>query len=151
MEFFFEQVVSGLTVGAIYALLGLGFSLMFGVLKLLNLAHGDVFMVGAFIGYYVLTALGGPDKLVVPVAVLLPLMLIAAGLGAGLLGLSIERFAFRPLRDAPRTSGLIASLGVSFILEYLVLLMFTANVRSYSARTSSRSRPVSGSAGCRSG
>jgi branched-chain amino acid transport system permease protein len=133
MQFFFEQVVAGLTVGAIYALLGLGFSLMFGVLRLLNLAHGDVFMVGAFIGYYVLTAFGGPDRLVVPVAVLLLLMLLAAGLGAGLLGLSIERFAFRPLRDAPRTSGLIASLGVSFILEYLVLLIFTANVRSYSA------------------
>jgi branched-chain amino acid transport system permease protein len=67
------------------------------------------------------------------VAVVIVLMLAAGGLGSGLLGLSIERFAFRPLRTAPRTSGLIASLGISFIIEYVVLLMFTANVRSYSA------------------
>src|SRR5437773_8364124 len=121
MHFFFEQVVSGLTVGAIYALLGLGYSLMFGVLKLLNLAHGDVYMVGAFIGFYVLTSLGGPDSLSVPVPIVVLLMLLAAGTGSGLLGLSIERFAFRPLREAPRTSALIASLGISFVLEYIVL------------------------------
>jgi branched-chain amino acid transport system permease protein len=133
MHFFFEQLVSGLTVGAIYALLGLGFALMFGVLKVLNLAHGDVYMVGAFIGFYVLTSLGGPANLSVPVPIVVLLMLLAAGTGSGLLGLSIERFAFRPLREAPRTSALIASLGISFVLEYIVLLIFTANVRSYSA------------------
>jgi branched-chain amino acid transport system permease protein len=131
MRFLIEQIVSGLTLGGVYALIAIGYSLMFGVLKLLNFAHGDVYMVGAFIGYFVLTGLGGPSHLTVPVAVAILLMLAAGGLGSGLLGLCIERVAFRPLRDAPRTSPLIASLGISFLLEYSVLLVFSANARSY--------------------
>src|SRR3954452_15908770 len=99
---FAHLLVNGLTLGSVYALIALGYSLVYGVLKLLNFAHGDVFMVGAFIGYGVLSALGGPSALAVPVPLALLAMLVAAAVGAGALGLVIELLAYRPLRDAPR-------------------------------------------------
>jgi branched-chain amino acid transport system permease protein len=131
MDFFVQQIVNGLTLGSVYALIALGYSLVYGVLKLLNFAHGDVYMVGAFIGLGVLTAFGGPDALVVPVPVVLFLMFLVAALGSGGLGVAIERFAYRPLRDAPRIAPLITALGVAFFLENSVLLLFGARVRSY--------------------
>jgi branched-chain amino acid transport system permease protein len=131
MEFFVQQVVNGLTLGSVYALIALGYSLVYGVLKLLNFAHGDVYMVGAFIGYGVLTAFGGPSALTLPVPIVLLLMFAAAGLGSGALGVAIERFAYRPLRDAPRIAPLITALGVSFFLQNSVLLLFSARVRTY--------------------
>src|SRR4051812_30722378 len=131
MDFFVQQVVNGLTLGSVYALIALGYSLVYGVLKLLNFAHGDVYMIGAFIGYGVLTAFGGPSALTLPVPLVLLLMFAAAGLGAGALGVGIERFAYRPLRDAPRIAPLITALGVSFFLQNSVLLLFGARVRTY--------------------
>ncbi len=133
MRFLIEQLVNGLTLGSVYALIALGYSLVYGVLKLLNFAHGDVYMVGAFIGYWVLVAFGGANGLVAPVPVVLLAMFLAAALGSGLLGVAIERFAYRPLRDAPRIAPLITALGISFFLENAVLLLFGARARSYSA------------------
>ena len=100
--------MAGITLGSVYALIALGYSMVYGILKLLNFAHGDVYMIGAFIGYGVLTALGGAARLSMPIAARCSsLMFIGAMLGGGLLGVGIERFAYRPLRDAPRIAPLI--------------------------------------------
>nr|MBA2357542.1 branched-chain amino acid ABC transporter permease [Actinomycetota bacterium] len=100
-------------------------------LKLLNFAHGDVYMIGAFIGYGVLTVFGGAIDPSVPVPLLIVCMFGAAMLGSGLLGVAIERFAYRPLRNAPRIAPLISALGVSFFLQNAALLLFSPNFRSY--------------------
>ena len=126
-----QLVVSGLTLGSVYALVALGFSMVYGILKLLNLAHGDVLMVGAFIGWGVIGWLGGAQDPTVAVWILIVLMLMAAMAGCGFLGVAIERFAYRPLRRAPRIAPLISALGVSFFLQNSVLLLFGSEFRSY--------------------
>jgi len=130
-HYFFAQLVAGLTTGSLYALLALGYTMVYGILKLLNFAHGDVYMIGAYIGYFVLTALGGSASPSVPLAVLFFLMFSASMIGCGLLGVVIERFAYRPLRLAPRIAPLISALGVSFFLQQTSVLMFTAIPKSY--------------------
>jgi branched-chain amino acid transport system permease protein len=129
--FFLQLTVNGIILGSIYALIALGYSLVYGILKLLNFAHGDVYMIGAFIGFGILTLLGGPLSPAIPVTLLVLCMFAVAMLGAGLLGLAIERFAYRPLRDAPRIAPLISALGVAFFLENSVLLLFGASYRNY--------------------
>ncbi len=131
MHFFVQELVNGLTQGALYALIALGYTMVYGVLKLLNFAHGDVYMIGAFIGYFVIQWFGGSTALVAPVPVVILCMFLVAGLGCGLLGVGIERFAYRPLRDAPRIAPLITALGVSFFLENTALLLWGASYRSY--------------------
>jgi branched-chain amino acid transport system permease protein len=133
MRFFIQETVNGLTTGALYALIALGYSMVYGVLKLLNFAHGDLYMVGAFIGYFVIQWFGGPSALTIPVPLLLLIMFVLAAGGAGGLGVVIERFAYRPLRDAPRIAPLITALGVSFLLENTALLLFGADYRIYSS------------------
>ncbi len=131
MEFFLQQTVNGLTLGSVYALLALGYSMVYGVLKLLNFAHGEVYMFGAFAGYGVLTVLGGASALVVPVWLAIVLMFIAAVAASSAIGVALERFAYRPLREATRIAPLISAIGASFFLQASALLMFTANSRSY--------------------
>ncbi|MGI9018481.1 MAG: branched-chain amino acid ABC transporter permease [Euzebya sp.] len=126
-----QLLINGLTLGSVYALIALGYSMVYGILKLLNFAHGEVYMVGAFIGYGVLTAAGGPDALILPVWLVVIGMVVAAMLGSGVLGVVIERFAYRPLRNSPRIAPLISALGVSFFLQASALLLFTARIRSY--------------------
>lgn len=126
-----QLIVNGLTLGGVYALVALGFSMVYGILKLLNLAHGDVLMVGAFIGWGVLGWLGGAQDLRVAVWLLIVLMILVAMVGCGFLGVAIERFAYRPLRNAPRIAPLISALGVSFFIQNSVLLLWGANFRSY--------------------
>jgi branched-chain amino acid transport system permease protein len=131
MHFFVQELVNGLTTGSLYALLALGYSMVYGVLKLLNFAHGDLYMIGAFIGYFVIQWFGGPMAVAIPVPLLLIIMFVLAGGATGALGVAIERFAYRPLRDAPRIAPLITALGVSFFLENTVLLLFGAQTRVY--------------------
>jgi len=131
MHFFVQELVNGLTTGSLYALLALGYSMVYGVLKLLNFAHGDLYMIGAFIGYFVIQWFGGPLAIAIPVPLLLVIMFVVAGGTTGALGVAIERFAYRPLRDAPRIAPLITALGVSFFLENAVLLLFGAQTRVY--------------------
>jgi branched-chain amino acid transport system permease protein len=126
-----QLFVNGVTLGSLYALIAIGYSMVYGILKLLNFAHGDVYMIGAFIGYGVLTALGGPLSPDLALAPLILLMFLAAMLGAGALGVVVERFAYRPLRDAPRIAPLITALGVSFFLQNSALLLFGAQFRTY--------------------
>ncbi|HWE12743.1 MAG TPA: branched-chain amino acid ABC transporter permease [Solirubrobacteraceae bacterium] len=135
MHEFIQTIINGLTTGFLYALIALGYSMVYGVLKLLNFAHGDLYMIGAFIGYYVLQGFGGPAGLSIAVPLVVLIMFVAAALGAGGLGVLIERFAYRPLRDAPRIAPLITALGVSFILENSVLLLFGGFTKSYSTNS----------------
>ncbi|HEU5098246.1 MAG TPA: branched-chain amino acid ABC transporter permease [Roseiflexaceae bacterium] len=125
-----QQLVNGLTLGAVYALIALGYSMVYGVLQLLNFAHGDVYMIGAFVGYGVLTALAPKSGLLLPAWAIIVMMLLAAMLICGLLGVLIEWFAYRPLRAAPRIAPLISALGVSFFLQNAVLLILSANYRT---------------------
>ena len=131
MELFLQQTVNGLTLGSVYALLALGYSMVYGILKLLNFAHGEVFMFGAFAGYGVLTVLGGASSPVVPVWLLIVFMFLGAAAVSSALGVAIERFAYRPLRNAPRIAPLISAIGMSFFLQASALLMFSGNPRSY--------------------
>jgi branched-chain amino acid transport system permease protein len=131
VDTFIQLTVDGLTLGSVYALIALGYTLVYGVLKLLNFAHGDVFMVGSFIGFGALQLLGGPADPAVPTWALLTLITLAAMAGCAALGVVIERFAYRPLRDAPRIAPLISALGVSFFLANSMQLLFGANPRNY--------------------
>ena len=128
---FVTELLAGIVHGCVYALIALGYSMVYGILKLLNFAHGDIFMVGSFIGYGILTVFGGALALSIPIALLLLLMFVGAMLGGGLLGVVIERFAYRRLRDAPRIAPLITALGVSFFLENAALLVLGADYQSY--------------------
>ena len=131
MPTFLQLTLDALTLGSVYALVALGYSLVYGVLKLLNFAHGDVVMVGSFIGYGALQALGGSASPAVPVWLLLILITFAAMAGCAVLGVAIERFAYRPLRNAPRIAPLISALGVSFFLANSMQLLFGATPRNY--------------------
>jgi branched-chain amino acid transport system permease protein len=128
---FFGELVSGLTLGSIYALIALGYTMVYGILKLLNFAHGDVYMVGAFIGFFVLQWLGGPLKPAVTGWLAIAIMFAVAMLGCGALGVGIERFAYRPLRNAPRIAPLISALGVSIFLQNSALLLWGPQFRDY--------------------
>ena len=133
-----QQTLNGLTLGSVYALIALGYSLVYGVLKLLNFAHGDVYMVGAFIGFGMMQWLGfrgdaGAWEPIVSTWFVLAVVLLAAMAGTAGLGVAIERFAYRPLRNAPRIAPLISALGVSFFIAYSMQLMFGAQQRDYNA------------------
>jgi len=126
-----ELFRNGLALGSLYALIALGYTMVYGILKLLNFAHGDVYMVGAFIGFGVLNAFGGSPAPSIAILPLIVLMFVVAMLGSGVLGVVIERFAYRPLRSSPRLTLLITALGVSFFLQNSMLLLFGAQFRSY--------------------
>jgi len=131
VDTFIQYTVDALTLGSIYALIALGYTLVYGVLKLLNFAHGDVFMVGTFIGFGVLQVLGGSSDPALPVWLTIAVITLAAMAGCAALGVVIERFAYRPLRDAPRIAPLISALGVSFFLANSMQLLFGATPRNY--------------------
>jgi branched-chain amino acid transport system permease protein len=119
-EFWSDQVVNGLTTGSIYALIALGYTMVYGVLQLINFAHGEVFMLGSFAGYGVILGLGGEDISGAMVAVAIILALLAAGTASAATAITIERIAYRPLRSAPRLAPLISAIGVSVFLSHLV-------------------------------
>src|SRR5213592_5248162 len=112
-------------------MIALGYSMVYGVLKLLNFAHGDVVMIGAYIGYGVLVAFGGAANPAIAVWLLILLMVLAGMAGCGILGVLVERVAYRPLRSAPRIAPLISALGVSFFLQNSAQLLFGAAYRDY--------------------
>lgn len=120
METFIQNLVNGIAVGSIYALIALGYTMVYGILKLINFAHGDVFMLGAFVGFYsadkVNQAINGPGA--EPGWISASVVLLLAMVVCGLFGYLNERIAYRPLRNAPRIASLITAIGVSFFLEY---------------------------------
>jgi branched-chain amino acid transport system permease protein len=114
-------IVSGLTTGSIYALIALGYTMVYGILRMINFAHGEIFMAGAFAGYFTAVALGSAGILnASPLASVLSitLMMIVAAIFAAGLALLVERVAYRPLRNAPRLVPLISAIGASFFLQY---------------------------------
>jgi branched-chain amino acid transport system permease protein len=111
---FIQHFVNGLSVGTIYALIALGYTMVYGVLKLINFAHGDVYMVGAFAGYYIGGVTGGGQPSFIRAAY----VTMGAMIACAALGYVIERFAYRPLRNQARLTALITAIGVSFLLEY---------------------------------
>ena len=113
MTTFLQQLMNGLSLGSIYALIALGYTMVYGILRLINFAHGDVYMVGAYVGYYLSRRLRGEEpSLTSAILVMLGAMLVAA-----VLGLVIERFAYRPLRKAARLTLLVTAIFVSLLLE----------------------------------
>ncbi len=123
MDVFFQQVVNGLSLGGIYALIALGYTMVYGIIELINFAHGDVYTLGTFFSLAILTGLGVSGEVhgIALVGVVL-LTLVASMLLCGIVGVLIERLAYRRLRNAPRLAPLITAIGVSFILENLMQL-----------------------------
>ncbi|MEO7598383.1 MAG: branched-chain amino acid ABC transporter permease [Opitutus sp.] len=127
MSEFLQQLLNGLSLGAIYALIALGYTMVYGVLRFINFAHSDVFMVGAFIGYYVGRLL--PEGTLWGGLI----VFIVAMLGCALLGVTIERLAYRRLRGSPTLNVLITAIGVSLLLEYSGQVFFGAAPRTFPA------------------
>ena len=128
MSEFLQQLVNGITWGSVYALIALGYTMVYGILRLINFAHGDIYMLGAFIGLYTsrLIHAGEDPSPAKALIVLLASMLIAA-----LIGMLIERFAYKPVRKSPRLSALITALGVSLLLENGGVLAFGADPKFF--------------------
>jgi len=129
IQLFLQQLVNGLTLGAIYALIALGYTMIYGVIQLINFAHGEIFMVGAYASLSLLlwlshTVLAGAPWWVLLICCALGAMLICA-----MLGWCIERWAYRPIREAPRLNALITAIGLSFFLQNLLMLLYGANDR----------------------
>jgi branched-chain amino acid transport system permease protein len=121
------QFINAMTVGAIYALIAIGYTMVYGIIELINFAHGDVFMVGAFVSLFVLTnVLGqtGSSTDLVQMTVVIVLDFLATMTVMGVIGVLIERFAYRPLRNAPRLAPLITAIGVSFILQNAIQILY---------------------------
>lgn len=116
-----QQIVNGLILGSMYALVAIGFSMIYGIIRLINFAHGDVVMIGAFITLYLLQALGAP----------FPLVALTVLVSGAFIGIIIEKGAFRPMRGAPQVTGFIASLAVSIMLQNLGVLFLTAQPRNF--------------------
>ncbi|WP_337508506.1 branched-chain amino acid ABC transporter permease [Mitsuokella jalaludinii] len=118
-----QQLINGISLGSIYALIALGYTMIYGIIKLINFAHGDIYMVGAYIGFFAITQ---AHLSVVP-ALLISLVV------TGFLGMLVERLAYKPLRHAPRISVLITAIGVSFFLEYTTMYFVSPTPRTFPA------------------
>ncbi|MBQ9479773.1 MAG: branched-chain amino acid ABC transporter permease [Selenomonadaceae bacterium] len=116
-----QQLINGVSLGSIYALIALGYTMIYGIIKLINFAHGDIYMVGAYLGFFVVTQLH---------LSILPALLISMAITA-CLGMLVERLAYKPLRHAPRISILITAIGVSFFLEYATMYFVTPTPRTF--------------------
>jgi len=116
-----QQLVNGLALGSVYALIALGYTMVYGIVRLINFAHGDIFMLGAYYGYFAITMFR------IPFALALPLTMILAAVT----GMAVERLAYKPLRQAPRIASLITAIGVSLLLQNLGLKFFEARPRPY--------------------
>lgn len=129
MAEFIQQTINGLAWGSIYALIALGYTMVYGVLRLINFAHGDVYMIGAMTGYYA----GNLITRGLPAGAGFPVVLACSMAVCGILGFLIERAAYRPLRNAPRINSLITAIGVSLLLEFGGQLLFGADPKVFPA------------------
>ena len=124
MDFFeqlIQQLINGISLGSIYALIALGYTMVYGIIKLINFAHGDIYMVGAYVGFYAVTM---TKMSIIPT-------LIISMVVTGLLGILVEKIAYKPLRKAPRISLLITAIGVSFFLEYTSMYFVSPTPRTF--------------------
>ncbi len=128
MDVLLQQIVNGLVVGSVYALVALGYTMVYGILQLINFAHGEIVMIGGLTSLFAakgLLAMGAPPLLALLVAIL------AAMIACAIVGVLIERIAYRPLRNAPRLAPLITAIGVSILLQQLAILVFGRNYFSF--------------------
>jgi branched-chain amino acid transport system permease protein len=128
MEIFLQQLINGLVQGSVYALVALGYTMVYGILGLINFAHGEVVMIGAMLALSALTALLGVG---VSALLALPLSIVLAMAGCMALGYGIERIAYRPLRHAPRLAPLITAIGVSIVLQNLAMMIWGRSYHSF--------------------
>jgi len=128
MSEFLQQLVNGVTWGSVYALIALGYTMVYGILRLINFAHGDVYMLGAFIGLYASHWLHAGQS---PTPMKALLVLLTSMLACALIGMVIERLAYKPVRKSPRLSALITAIGVSLLIENGGVLLFGASPRFF--------------------
>jgi len=121
MDQLLQQIVNGISLGSIYALIALGYTMVYGIIKLINFAHGDVYMVGAYVGFFVTTYTG---------LGFIPALIISMA-ACAVLGMTIEKVAYKPLRNSSRIAVLITAIGVSLLLEYIMMYFVGAKVKSY--------------------
>jgi branched-chain amino acid transport system permease protein len=129
MEQFFQQLTNGLAVGGIYALIALGYTMVYGVMKLINFAHGDLFTIGSYLGLTLLTSLMLTDRLGPFLGVLV--LAIMVMLLVGIVGIVLERAAYRPLRESPRLSAVVSALGASIFFQNTIMLIYGAKFHFY--------------------
>ena len=120
-QIFMQQFVNALSLGSLYALIAIGYTMVYGILRLINFAHGDVFMIGGYLAFYAATAFMMPWWVAV----------IAAIGMTTLFGMGLERVAYRPLRDSPRISIMISAIGASFLIENLAIVLFDARPKAF--------------------
>ncbi len=125
-----EQFVNALTIGALYALIALGYTMVYGIIELINFAHGEIFMVGSFVAWAMITSFGFTGEItdLGLLAVVLVAVFFVSMLVMGIVGVIIERFAYRRLRNAPRLAPLITAIGVSFILQNIIFVSISNSI-----------------------
>lgn len=133
LEAFLQHLSNGLTLGGVFALVALGYTMVYGILELINFAHGDIFMVGSFLGLFALQLLLGAG--ITSIFIALPLALLIAMVGAALLGLTVEFIAYRPLRKSPKITLLVSALGASMFISNLMRMVVGPNQKAYPALT----------------
>ena len=121
LQTFFQQFVNALSLGSLYALIAIGYTMVYGILRLINFAHGDVFMIGGYLAFYDLSTFLLPWWLAVSLAILITTFF----------GVGLERVAYRPLRDSPRISIMISAIGASFLIENLAIVLFDARPKAF--------------------
>ncbi len=131
MQEFVQQLFNGLSLGSIYALIALGYTMIYGILRFINFAHGDVFMIGAFSGFYLGNALGITSDMGLAALPLSFVVLLGSMVACSLLGFAIEKLAYKPLRNSPKLAILITAIGVSLFLEYTGQLVFGPDPKSF--------------------
>jgi branched-chain amino acid transport system permease protein len=128
MDIFLQQVINGVTLGSVYAIVALGYTMVYGIIQLINFAHGEVVMIGAMVAFTVITALAAGGMPPVAVVLLGTATAIPVCMAVGY---AMERLAYRPLRHAPRLAPLITAIGVSIILQHLAMVVFSRNVLAF--------------------
>jgi branched-chain amino acid transport system permease protein len=128
MDIFLQQIINGLVLGSMYALVALGYTMVYGIINLINFAHGEVLMVGALVSWTVLTLLAGSG---LPGWLMLLIGLVAAIVVCSLLNYTIEKIAYRPLRSAPRLAPLITAMGMSLLLQTLAMIIWKPEYKSF--------------------
>ena len=128
MDTFLQQIVNGLTLGCVYAVVALGYTMVYGIIQLINFAHGEVVMIGCMVAFSVIVALAGSGM---PPLVIVGIGALAAVPVCMAVGYVVERVAYRPLRHAPRLAPLITAIGVSIILQHLALLVWSRNIIAF--------------------
>lgn len=144
MDIFLQQIVNGLTLGCVYAVVALGYTMVYGIIQLINFAHGEVVMIGCMTAFSVIVALaptGAPPLLIVTLGTLVAVPVCMA------VGYVVERVAYRPLRNAPRLAPLITAIGVSIVLQHLALLVWSRNIIAFPQIIELKLYHLGGSAG----